>query len=284
MKAIPTLYKGRQYRSQLEARWACFFDLVGWKYEYEPYPLNGWIPDFILIAETGEILVEVKPFTSLEEFDTRRLIVAMRGTEKESWVSARVGAVHQQNSRVCTVADAGTSPNTRACCASGTRRATPCGGTVVKTRRFFTFASLSDLFHKLERDLSKLETNPLDVDLAFNFFITAEHLLDWKYPRERAKRTAERKSSTVLQIVSHLASGAKHFEVPDPRHKSIDRTEKISHSRVWGEGYWGDGYWGGHEALAAALDGDAKAKFGQWIEVIPLARPVVEYWRRNLKP
>ena len=27
--AIPTLYRGRQYRSRLEAKWAAFFDLAG---------------------------------------------------------------------------------------------------------------------------------------------------------------------------------------------------------------------------------------------------------------
>lgn len=30
MKAIPTVYRGQQYRSMLEARWACFFDIIGW--------------------------------------------------------------------------------------------------------------------------------------------------------------------------------------------------------------------------------------------------------------
>lgn len=59
---IPTLYRGRRYRSRLEARWACFFDLVGWKYEYEPFDLPGWIPDFALFGEDGrQVLVEIKP-------------------------------------------------------------------------------------------------------------------------------------------------------------------------------------------------------------------------------
>lgn len=82
MSSIPTMYMDRQYRSQLEARWARLFDLVGWKYEYEPYPLKGWIPDFILIGKTGEILVEVKPFTTLDEFDTDKILGAMNGTGK----------------------------------------------------------------------------------------------------------------------------------------------------------------------------------------------------------
>jgi hypothetical protein len=60
MKAIPTLYKGRQYRSRLEARWAAFFDLLGWHTEYEPIDFSGWIPDFV-INEAETVYVEVKP-------------------------------------------------------------------------------------------------------------------------------------------------------------------------------------------------------------------------------
>lgn len=61
---IPTLYRGVQYRSRLEARWAYFFDLLGWPYQYEPFDLAGWIPDFLLPGETPT-LVEVKPAISL---------------------------------------------------------------------------------------------------------------------------------------------------------------------------------------------------------------------------
>ena len=37
---IPTLYNGIQFRSRLEAKWAAFFDLLGWEYEYEPSRLG----------------------------------------------------------------------------------------------------------------------------------------------------------------------------------------------------------------------------------------------------
>lgn len=64
--AIQTLYSGIEFRSRLEARWAAFFDHVGWRWLYEPIDLDGWFPDF----EIGEVgtLVEVKPFTSFDEF------------------------------------------------------------------------------------------------------------------------------------------------------------------------------------------------------------------------
>ena len=59
--AIPTLYKDVQFRSRLEAKWAAFFDLLGWPWDYEPFDLNGYIPDFILHLHEP-VLVEVKPF------------------------------------------------------------------------------------------------------------------------------------------------------------------------------------------------------------------------------
>jgi len=69
MKAVKTTYKGLEYRSRLEARWAAFFDSVGWDYNYEPIDLDGWFPDFRLKAyDHRDVLVEVKPFTELQQF------------------------------------------------------------------------------------------------------------------------------------------------------------------------------------------------------------------------
>lgn len=63
MSAIKTKYAGVWFRSRLEARWAAFFDLLGWNWEYEPIDLDGWIPDFVLFGKKGNtILVECKPF------------------------------------------------------------------------------------------------------------------------------------------------------------------------------------------------------------------------------
>ena len=54
---IPTEYRGYQFRSRAEARWAAFFDQLGWAWEYEPIDLDGYIPDFVL---EDSLLVEVK--------------------------------------------------------------------------------------------------------------------------------------------------------------------------------------------------------------------------------
>lgn len=71
IKAIPTVYRGRRYRSRLEAKWAAFFDLIHWQFEYEPYDLGIWSPDFLLTGvwpsgHVNHVMVEVKP---IAEFD-----------------------------------------------------------------------------------------------------------------------------------------------------------------------------------------------------------------------
>ena len=85
--AIRTKYKNRIYRSRLEAKWAAFFDIMGWSFEYEPYDLNGWIPDFVIFGkeenEDTEILVEVKPFMSQHQYNITKINKAMIDTIKE---------------------------------------------------------------------------------------------------------------------------------------------------------------------------------------------------------
>jgi hypothetical protein len=60
VKAKPTIYKGIQFRSRLEATWAAFFDNIAWRWEYEPAIFDGpgWLPDFLI---GPSLLVEVKP-------------------------------------------------------------------------------------------------------------------------------------------------------------------------------------------------------------------------------
>lgn len=63
---IPTTFQHQNFRSRLEARWAAFFDLIGWSWIYEPYDLNGYIPDFLVMGK-APFLVEVKPAATFEE-------------------------------------------------------------------------------------------------------------------------------------------------------------------------------------------------------------------------
>lgn len=82
MKPIPTEYKGTLYRSKLEARWAVFFDAIGFHVMYEPFDklinkANGieYKPDFYLLQgitpEKGvhsNILIEIKPCEPSQQY------------------------------------------------------------------------------------------------------------------------------------------------------------------------------------------------------------------------
>ena len=61
IKAIPTTYAGTNFRSRLEARWAAYFDELNIPWEYEPFDLDGWAPDFAITVLGEQVLVEVKP-------------------------------------------------------------------------------------------------------------------------------------------------------------------------------------------------------------------------------
>lgn len=69
INAIPTQYKGIEFRSRTEARWAVFLDELGFKWEYEPEGyqlLSGWyLPDFWL-PEIDSFL-EVKPTGDVDD-------------------------------------------------------------------------------------------------------------------------------------------------------------------------------------------------------------------------
>lgn len=81
MRGIQTRYGGCIFRSRLEARWAAFFDLLDWPWEYEPLDLAGYIPDFVLTFPHAPVLVEVK-----DEFDTDGLArAAARKIDASGW-------------------------------------------------------------------------------------------------------------------------------------------------------------------------------------------------------
>ncbi len=81
MKNIPTIYNDIQFRSRLEARWACFFDLMNWEWEYEPFDLDGWFPDFLITSQNRQLktLIEVKPIDTFDFETTRKMITSSKG-------------------------------------------------------------------------------------------------------------------------------------------------------------------------------------------------------------
>lgn len=85
IRPIETRYKGRRFRSRLEARWAVFFDHLDIPWEYEPEGFHTedgpYLPDFRL---WGRVWAEVKPDEGLTfaKHASLELIAAMPWARK----------------------------------------------------------------------------------------------------------------------------------------------------------------------------------------------------------
>jgi hypothetical protein len=134
----------------------------------------------------------------------------------------------------------------------------------------------------MERDEARIQRSPSDPDPAFDFIVTAEHVLDWLYPGKAGEpqRRAERDKSQLLQLVSHIATGAKHMVPEAKRHTSVERTETPEPS-PYGAGPYGAGPYGGGP-LVVHLDSAVAAELGYTsITVLGLANRVLEFWRAH---
>ena len=153
----------------------------------------------------------------------------------------------------------------------------------------FELNTPSDLLAKLERDYVKLCEDPLNVDAAFNYFVTASCMVDWVYPdQEKARdqkesRTSLRNSNLILQICDDVATGAKHFTAKASHHKSVSETK---HRGSWGAPFadpkWFNVHWGFQGRLDIMLDGDAMKAFGECISSQELAERLLDFWKDYL--
>jgi hypothetical protein len=138
----------------------------------------------------------------------------------------------------------------------------------------FNLTRPSDLLQKLGRELRRLQAAPDDVDHAFNFFVTAEHLPDWLGSRRRSTRKNE---PILLQVVWDIASGAKHFELRES-HQSVASTTRQGYfaDRYWARGHFAKGHFGA--TLIIHLSGAAANALGPSITALGLAEQVHGYW------
>ena len=73
---VITEYGGDTFRSQLEARWAAYFDRRGIAWEYEPMRFDGWTPDFRLFMDGTYVYAEVKPVDEFPMDVAQRIVNA----------------------------------------------------------------------------------------------------------------------------------------------------------------------------------------------------------------
>jgi hypothetical protein len=144
----------------------------------------------------------------------------------------------------------------------------------------------ADLLAKLRRELERFRQDPLDADHAFNFFVTADHMLDWLHPGRagKAARDTAIGANVLLRYTNRLSIGAKHFDHLYTTNLSVRGSEKRGGHwppGFWHPNYWATGYWP-TPALVVTLEEDASAEFGrtsgETIHALELAERVYAYW------
>ena len=137
---------------------------------------------------------------------------------------------------------------------------------------FFQLKNATDLFLKLEWEYKNLVADPGNAWHAFNFFVTAEHMADWK--NCKALKTTD----PLLALCSHIANGGKHFEKLDKKHKSV---ASAHFDGVYEPGVFEEGVF--EESLQIVLEQDAATALGAVnIDAVTLASKVLEFWRAHV--
>jgi hypothetical protein len=136
-----------------------------------------------------------------------------------------------------------------------------------------------DLFEKLKWNLVRLEAAPRDAREAYDFFVTANHLVDWQWPDDPARRKEVRDRDVIPRICEHLANGAKHFSLG--RHH-----DAVQHANVAPPAFAPDAFGAGFsttEESIVQLGPTERAALGQdRINVVDLARQAVQYWQSHV--
>lgn len=143
----------------------------------------------------------------------------------------------------------------------------------------FELRTASDLYEKLKYDYLVFSKNQNDSKFAYNFFVTAWHLLEWTYPGDKDKQNAIRNSNVVLQICEHIAVGAKHFEPTAVKHKSV---KSSGITGLWAKGFWAEGLWAKGvwaEKLMVELENEASTIYGSSVKATALADDVMKLWK-----
>jgi hypothetical protein len=148
----------------------------------------------------------------------------------------------------------------------------------------FGLHSARDLLRKLELDHARIKADPVDPFAAYDFVVTAWHLLEWALPgpANASARASLCAANPLLRVCEHLAVGAKHFEPSSSRHTSVagDDIQGIWGKGMWAPGMWAKGMWA--EWIVIQLDGEAAAALGRQVTILSLSDQMLDFWRREL--
>ena len=144
----------------------------------------------------------------------------------------------------------------------------------------FDLVTADDLCAKLDHDYRRVQADSADVFAAFDFIVTAWHLLEWRYPGDSAKAQREDlcQQYPVLGLSKHLCVSGKHYKPTNPKLQSVQGSFRKSAWKrgVWAPGVWAKSIW--QDGLVIELLGAAKAALGERLTMGQFADLVVEFW------
>jgi hypothetical protein len=144
----------------------------------------------------------------------------------------------------------------------------------------FELRTAADLFGKLEQDLQRVKDSPDGSYAAFDFFVTAFHLKEWKLGKKKPFKPELLKPDKALwEVCAQLANGSKHFEVYDT-YSSVKKT-KLAGSTFQSDAFQPNAFQ--VRPLIVRLEAEpARHLGGDSIRVDVLAEKLVEFWRSRL--
>jgi len=134
----------------------------------------------------------------------------------------------------------------------------------------FQLYTAADLFKKLQWEFSSLKQDPANAFVAFNFFVTAEHLVDW-VNEEAGKKHVVRHGDALLEAISHIANAGKHFRLQDARHVSVASPHGLEFSLQAPNT-------GPHLFVTVELQGEARRRLGERVRAVDLADNAMQFW------
>lgn len=143
---------------------------------------------------------------------------------------------------------------------------------------FIELVNVKDYWKKLQFDYTELKKKDEDIYIAFNFFVTSYHLLDWIFEGKYNEERTILNNKPILKLCSHIANGIKHFQTNSNRHNSVKEIEK---DRYVDEDYCEEDFV--ESSIIIYLDEKLQSDFGKSIKIIELAKIVMKFWESELK-
>jgi hypothetical protein len=146
-------------------------------------------------------------------------------------------------------------------------------------RGFFQLRDARDLLAKLRHDHQRMLDDPLNTYPAFDFFVTANHIIDWIWPSDTRAQKGLRRSEPIPRICEHLADGAKHFLLARPHTAVAD----VHHAEA---AFAPDAFSSAfqtEDGLFVTLEPDEAEAIGKkTMTAMALADLVLQYWERRI--